>query len=690
MFETVEISLDRQAASLKLSSLPDTQVHDACDADRDGRFVRLALRFRTRDRTLVVPAFAMRDEAGGPWRWRVRWSAPEAARWVVDLQADVQLAPDQARVRSTGLVGVIEAVADPAFTGPLVAPKQGENPRYLRRLKPDGSSEALWLFGACRAWNVRGNPSAGDWAPHEWIDRDKELFPVMREAGYNVLSQWMAPWEYLLVHHARAEFWRNADDTWRRVPIAKDAAWSPWQCYDQGRAADFDKLLAQCEGDKARRTIHMMLAPIAHQSLQSRSHLWGWQESGWSPGDDAGKQSLQKLNGFSAFRETMDVWDFFKADPAAPLDDWRSQLFDHQANFWHYLIARWGASRALGMWVLIDELDGIGDRVGVMALKRGWWAHPDCERWLADTIRLFRGGLTRSDGFRYAGDPYRHPLHAATTSWGGEFDRGGNLDWPGGPEGSRPDLMGWHWYPWWGYQTTYSRAWTHTIAGVVSYAQAPIDGRPRLISEFGAQDRYAPEDTPSHTYPSLYHMALWPAIMTGQAGTPMDWDDGKEFGELRWREREGVFDPKRYPVDNAARLKALRRFLGDLSPEHLAPCRHKGTRVTLTTQQLIGVYALHATRGAEAVYGWVFSPEGDGAFAISGLKPGAYRLQWFDPWTGDALPDLKPQRVAAAGAPVPLDAGPALARLADAWPVFPTDTRLARGQDAAFKLLAAE
>src|SRR5205085_6620187 len=74
----------------------------------------------------------------------------------------------------------------------------------------------------------------------------------------------------------------------------------------------------------------------------------------------------------------------------------------------------------------------------------------------------------------------------------------------------------------------------------------------------------------SALYPTLYHVAIWTAILAGHAGTPMDWDDGKEFGEIRWRERKGLFDNASYPIDNSAELKALRKFLGALRPDELA------------------------------------------------------------------------------------------------------------------------
>ena len=94
--------------------------------------------------------------------------------------------------------------------GPLVAPRIGQPPNYLRRLRSDGSSESLWLFGACRAWVVAAQDPHNDWSPDEWLDRETELFAPMREGGFNLLNQWMAPWEFGLVHHDPRNFGRTA------------------------------------------------------------------------------------------------------------------------------------------------------------------------------------------------------------------------------------------------------------------------------------------------------------------------------------------------------------------------------------------------------------------------------------------------------------------------------------------------
>ena len=668
-------------------TLPDTQVHDAYDADRDGRYVRLRAEFRHPTAgTFTVPGFAMRERFGGRWAWRIRWAPYQPGRWTVTVHLEGRAAPKSKAVSIVQRVKrPIGATVAPGIEGPLVPPVGKQDPRFLRRLRPDGGSRAIWLFGACRAWVVRSQDKHNDWFPHEWLDRETELFGPMREGGFNLLNQWMAPWEFLIVHHDRAEFWKAPGGKFKRRPLPKGAKWTPYQCLDQGRAAAFDALVTQCEGGPKKPPIRLLLSPLPHQCVQVKEHPWGSQESGWSPEDDAGKQTPERLNGFSGFRKKMSVWAFFEADPSTPLDDWRSQLFDHQANFYRYVIARWSYSRAVGVWVIIDELDAVGNVVGVMKDQKGWWGHPQCGRWLANIIRMFRGRLKRSDGLRYEGDPFDHPLHAATTSYGGQAGRGGNIDWNGGPADARPDLFGWHWYPSWGYGMTWSDVWGYTIDGVASYSKAPLGRVPRLISEFGAPDRSRPADSPSRVYPTLYHHAIWAAVFSGQAGTPMDWDDGKQFGELRWRKRKGIFDKKSYPIDHVEQLRALRRFLGDLSPDLLAPCSGAAAAVTCKAGKNARVYARRRRDRAGTVYGWLYCHGRAGAITFRGLRPGAYELAWYDTWSGKYIGGAANLRVDKAGT-LALDPNPVLAKLRAAAKPFPAKSRLAQGDDVAFKL----
>lgn len=674
-----------------LAVLSDDQVHDAYDADRNGAFVRVEVRFTHQQSTaMTVPGFARRERPDGPWSWCVRWSPTLTGTWRAELFVTGANVGKPPRTWNTSGSAITVSAAG-AHEGHLL-PGDSAHPRLLRQRTADGGSRGRWLFGANRAWVVANDPMGVGWSPVEGIDRERELFPLLRSAGYDLLGQWFAPWELQLVHRDQAEHWRGADGAWTRHPLKPEAPWSSWRSVDQGRAAAVDDLVrlaqggpvqggpAQGEGGSGKSTIFLLLSPMSHKSLAMRSRNWSGAESNWSVEDDTSGAPPVKSNGFSTFREPpMSAWDFFAADPAAPLDDWRCKLFDAQAAFWRYNIARWGAYSAVGLWSLGDEIDATGDQLGLMRDGSGWFARPEGARWLANTVRLFRGHLARSDGLAYAGDPWGRPLHAATTSIGSEFTPGGNLEWDGGPAEARLDSVGWHWYPRWAGARTYDDAWGYTIDGILAFAARGSSCAP-LISEFGCADRRSPEDEPATIYPTLYHHAVWASLLSGQAGTVMDWDDGKEFGELRWRDKPGAFDREHYPVDNAAQITALRRFLVGLDPGTLEAV---GGRIRLGASPGVRAAALVSRAGPDVVHGWAWAAGGRGTLAIAGLTPGTYRLTWVDPWTGDTC-GTQPVVVTAG---VELTLTPVLAALRAMAPAFPMMNRADRGKDVAFHLV---
>lgn len=670
-FAEQELALDSPGLA-RLAGLGDDQIHDAYDADDDGRWARVSVEcsHAASGEHLLVPAFALRESPGGPWRWRLRWQPGRPGVWELALTVRGGLSASAAAIDERLALGSC-AVAPSSRRGPLAAPGPGENPRYLRERRADGSSRATWLFGACRAWVVASDPAGTGWAPEEGCDRDGWLLPLLRGHGYDLLNQWAAPWEYLAVHRDRAEWWRQADGTWRRHPVP-EAGWAPWACFDQGRCAALDRWARLCAGD-GLRPLRWLYAPLPHQCLQTRDHSWGVQESGWSVEDDGGRQGAEKLNGFSALAAS--PWELLAADPRARRGSKARRLFDHQAAFWRYQVARWGASPALGIWVLVDELDAVGDRAGSMALGSGWWAHPACERWLSDTADLLRCRLPLAEGGLYDGDPLRHPLHAATTSFGGQLLPGANLEWDGP---ARPELHGWHWYPTWQGRISWRQLWDYAVAGVERYAQSGTTAR--LISETGILERSAPEAAPQPFQPTLYHVTAWASVFAGLAGPALDWDDGKEFGEPAPR-GTGAFAPNRYPVDNAAHLARLREVLAPLDPETLTPARPPAPVQASGTGgcRILALWEAPAGR----LHGWLLrGPDGTATGDITGLTAGAWELTWIDPWPGGG--EL-PAEILDTGPDgrLRLDAGPALERLHGAAPAFPAggDRR-----DLAFRL----
>ncbi len=68
VFGTVELAVTVPPQLLGHRGRFDGEIHDAYDADRDGRYLRLEARFSRHEgkHVITVPGFALRETAGGP------------------------------------------------------------------------------------------------------------------------------------------------------------------------------------------------------------------------------------------------------------------------------------------------------------------------------------------------------------------------------------------------------------------------------------------------------------------------------------------------------------------------------------------------------------------------------------------------------------------------------------------------
>ena len=93
----------------------------------------------------------------------------------------------------------------------------------------------------------------------------------------------------------------------------------------------------------------------------------------------------------------------------------------------------------------------------------------------------------------------------------------------------------------------------------------------------------------------------------------MDWDDGKEFGELKWRKRKGAFDKEHYPIDHISQMKALRLFLDDISPDNFYSCNLPDAKIKCSSKGGTQVFALYSLQPG-TMMGWVFMPQDEAEF----------------------------------------------------------------------------
>lgn len=357
------------------------------------------------------------------------------------------------------------------LSGPLESPSPpDDNPNYFYRWTINDRNykrRAFFLLGLARPWvsENKKNPSppSPEWQYYSHLDRKTDLFEPMRDLGSkkntaptqnaqrpgcNALLHWMAPWECQLVHQSPYEYWYQPKGVFKKVltssikgkPYPYDArldsadAELGYKRYDQGRALHMDKIL-----DLAyEHNVLLFLVIMPHGLLRDSPHNWSGYHFG-KAAEKARKQGKKKisaridgkvkqrdikhpseLNGFQLHKngsnDTISIKEFFSMHPKSQTP-WQRQLWKHYANFWRYLIGRWAAHPALGAWVLIDEMDGVGKKIS------WWWDNSDLTyEWHENVVKLVRrqqdsqwGALT----LRYTGDYLKHPITSSATDYEG-------------------------------------------------------------------------------------------------------------------------------------------------------------------------------------------------------------------------------------------------------------------------------
>jgi hypothetical protein len=183
--------------------------------------------------------------------------------------------------------------------------------------------------------------------------------------------------------------------------------------------------------------------------------------------------------------------------------------------------------------------------------------------------------------------------------------------------------------------------WALAANRVHDWSRAVGNDRPRIITESGFGERPTGEHPPDFygkKYPTVYHYQLWAALVSGNAAAPFDWNDGKEFGEMRWRDREGQFSKKNYPIDLYAELENMQRFL---QGEDIGRYRQFPDE-DIESDDHLTVWCV--ADGTDSILGWAFINSTDAygdddlSFSINGLDLNAeYEVQWYNTWTGNKI-----------------------------------------------------
>jgi len=232
----------------------------------------------------------------------------------------------------------------------------------------------------------------------------------------------------------------------------------------------------------------MVFEMCEERNLQLSLNLWVHSylsETVWGGGDVRWQTHPDQL--------VCDVKDFYRDEKA----------WSYQEKLYRYFIARWGYSRSLALWFVVDEVDGTDGWVSGDSLQAGVW------------------GKRVHDYFK-KNDPYGH-LTTGTRSGGiKEF-------WHEGYEAF--DLASREIYEAQGFpitkSTTLDSANIHPLthsyrnyAGQVQKLWAGYD-KPAIIGETGWDHTFYEPSMPG--YQAQYHNAQWVCLATGTAMTPFWW-----------------------------------------------------------------------------------------------------------------------------------------------------------------------
>ena len=291
------------------------------------------------------------------------------------------------------------------------------------------------------------------------------------------------------------------------------------------------------------------------------------------------------------FSET--VWAAqWKSNPYSQLVDVEevysdSLVWEYQKKKYRYMIARFAHSRSMGIWELINEMNGTD----------GWahGRHQECYDWVEKCQHYFTEN-----------DPYHHPL---TASFSGGFTEYREELY------DRIEVPNIHVYP--------AQGWPLQVpedtmrSAMLNYGWASRRfwdqfEKPAIFGEAGAGLAYYP--VRSEEYHISYHNQIWASLTNGLAATPVWWD----YPVLT----EGDWD----------QLKILSGFVReiDVANRPYAPLE--------TASEGVDLYVMGT--GTDA-FGWGRSFDSEdisgSEFRISGLSDQNYTVEWIDPWTGETV-----------------------------------------------------
>ncbi|MHC4144317.1 MAG: DUF5060 domain-containing protein [Planctomycetota bacterium] len=339
--------------------------------------------------------------------------------------------------------------------------------------------------------------------------------------------------------------------------------------YDQNRCGRMDQLFDWCE----QRDIYISWNIWFHSYISMA--VWG------------GGNARYRNN---PYKLVSSAEDFF-----ASAEGWK-----YQQKLYRYMIARWGYSRALFLWFVVDEINGTeGWTKGGPEIAEQWSAKMDeyfnrHDPYGRPTTGTQSGGIGQwwPGGYRIFDIAAREIYEAQ----GHPMPKSGKL----GPDDDSPIQSSYR-----NYATQMQKLW---------------DGfdKPAMIGECGWDHTYHEPGMPG--YLAMYHNAIWVSLVNGACATPFWWSYSDWINDSVVTNQMLYFSQFVSKIDFADK---------DFEPADI-------------TAPGCDAWAM---RAGKFVFGWVVHPRTSVAnerFTISGLPDGEYELRLYRTWRGRYL---EPQTV---------------------------------------------
>lgn len=335
--------------------------------------------------------------------------------------------------------------------------------------------------------------------------------------------------------------------------------------YDQDICTRIDDMFELCE----EREILVSLNLWFHSFLSET--VWGGSNIRWHT---------------NPYQHITAAKDFYRSEEA-----WK-----YQEKLYRYFIARWGYSRSLAIWFIVDEINGTDGWVSGDSVMAGQW-----------TKKVH-------DYFK-ANDPYNHPTTGTRSGGRREFFHDGYR---------YTDIAGREIYEAQGFPMTKPGTLDSADIHPLTYSYKNYAGqitkiwddygKPVIIGETGWDHTYFEPGMPG--YVAMHHNVLWVSLATGSAMTPFWWS----------------FSPRMNDVVVSNQLLNVKRFTDSIAFSRLTNL----SRVEVKVKDGDGF----GMRSDQFVYGWVVNPKTDVAgdrISVSGLQNGRYRARLFHTWRGTFL-----------------------------------------------------